>query len=259
MGYTVFMDAKESSKRMLAAYALLAEPTTTLEKFNHISTLIRGIHPHVDTALEKSHQAISTIGKIHDGDVITLSAENLPENTEEEKKRKKYLLLFIRSWKDLQSEVGRVSAEMNNSQPNTSQGSRWWRIVKSAKGPLGVITVVAIGLVALQTTSVQVTIQNKGCATLEPGGSIPSLPGFSLPKDPIVSGSSAVMTIPPLALHIDGTHKGSVALTALNYSFTFEISSNIKDVSLDGTSLLNKQSDVHLSEKKVHTLILKCL
>ena len=253
------MDSKEASKRMFAAYSLLAEPTTTREKFNHISTLIRGLHPHVDTALEKSHHALSTITNIHDGDVITLSAEHLPENTEEEKRRKKYLLLFIRSWKDLQSEVGRVSAEMNNSQPNATQGSSWWRIIKKAKGPLGVITVIAVGIVALQTTSVQVTIQNKGCATLEPSGSIPSIPGFSLPKDPIVSGGSAVMTIPPLSLHINGTNKSALALTALNYSFTFELPNNVKDVSLDGTSLLNKQSDVHLSEKKQHVLVLRCI
>ena len=253
------MNTQESHKRMMAAYALLAESTTTREKFNHISTLIRGIHPHVDTALEKSHEALSTLDTIQEGDVITLSAERLPESTEEEKKRKKMLLLFIKSWKDLQSEIGRVSAEMNNPQANAQQGSRWWRIVKKAKGPLGVITVIAVGIVALQTTSVQITIQNKGCATLEPSGSIPSLPGFSLPKDPIVSGGSAIMTIPPLALHVDGTNKSALALTALNYSFTFELPSNVKDVSLDGTSLLNKQSDVHLSEKKQHTLVLRCI
>ena len=246
---------------MLAAYSLLAEPTTTREKFNHISTLIRGIHPHIDTALDKSHHALSSIGRIQEGDVISLSAENLPENTEEEKRRKKYLLLFIRSWKDLKSEIARVQAEFNNQnlQTPTQQTSTWLRILKRAKGPLGVITVVAIGIVALQQTSVRVTIQNQGCGTLQPVGNIPTIPGFSLPKDPIPSGGSAVMTIPPLALHVDGTQVGAVALTALNYSFTFELPSNVKDVSLDGASLLNKQSEVYLSEKKQHTLVLKCL
>ena len=254
-----YMDRKEVQKRLLAAYSLLAEPTTTREKFNHVSTLIRGIHPHLDSALERSHEALSTLDKIVAGDVITLSAEHLPENTEEEKRRKKYLLLFIHSWKDLQSEVSRVSAEFQNqAQTPAQQGSRWWRIVKGAKGPLGVITVVAVGLVALQTTSVQVTIQNKGCETLYPSGSIPSIPGFSLPKDPIASGSSAVMTIPPLSLHVDGTKKGTMLLSALNYSFTFELPGNVTDVTLDGAHLLGATTDVHLSDAKEHTLVLRC-
>ena len=255
------MNTQNAHTRLQAAYSLLAESTTTREKFNHVSTLIRGIHASIDTALEKSHHALSTIDKIQDGDMISLSSENLPENTEEEKRHKKLLLLFIRSWKDLQSEVSRVSAEFNdpNSQTPAQQGSRLWRILKGAKGPLGIITVVAIGVVALQQTAVQVTIQNKGCATMYPSGSIPSIPGFSLPKDPIASGGTAVMTIPPLSLHVDGTKKGTVALTALNYSFTFELPSTIKDVSLDGASLLNKQSNVHLSDSKEHTLVLRCI
>ena len=243
----------------MAAYSLLLEPTTTREKFQHISALIHGINKELDEVLERVEHALSELEKIYQGAIVELGAEHLPETTEEQKRRKKYFLLFIHSWKDLQSEVGRVQAEFNSqAQTPAQQGSRWWRILKSAKGPLGVITVIAIGLATLQATSVHVTIKNQGCVTLEPSGSMPSLPGFSLPKNPIFDGGSAVMTIPPLSLHVDGTKKDALALTALNYSFTLELPSNVTNVSLDGVSLIHKQSDVHLADAKEHTLILRC-
>lgn len=237
------------------------EPTTTREKFSHVCTLLKGTHPKIDELIVQCERTLSTIGQIEEGDVIGLSADNLPENTEEEKKRKKALLLFIGSWRNLKSEVARVQAEFNqNPQSGAGQASMWGRIFRGAKGPLGVITVIAIGVVAMQQTSVDVTIHNKGCGTMQVSGGIPILiPGLKLPKDPIPSGGSAVLTIPPLAMQVDGTQKGSLSLSALTFSFGFELGSNIKDVTLDGTSLLGKKSEVHLSEKDEHVLVLRCL
>ena len=86
-----------------------------------------------------------------------------------------------------------------------------------------------------------------------------SIPGLKLPQGDIPNGGSAVATIPPLAFTIDGTQKGVVTMTALKYTMSFQLPSNVKDVSLDGASLLNKTSEVHLSEKDSHILVLKCL
>lgn len=237
------------------------EPTTTREKFSHVCTLLKGTHPKIDELVVHCEKALSTIGKIEQGDVIGLSADHLPENTEEEKKRKKALLLFINSWRNLKSEVARVQAELqnpNNSHTGAEQASMWGRIFKSAKGPLGVITVIAVGVVALQQTSVQLIIQNNGCGTLQPSGVPISIPGFKLPQEAILSGGSAVATIPPLAMSVDGTKAGLLSLTALKYSLGFELPSSIKDVTLDGVSLLGKKTEVHLSDKDEHVLVLRC-
>ena len=256
------MNHREAHKRLLAVQTLLMEPTTTREKFSSIRTLIEGVNPRVDKVLADCEHQLSTWDKIEQGDVIHLTAENLPENTEEEKKRKKWLLLFIHSWKQLKGEVARVQQEMqdaSSAQTTGGKASHWGKIFSAAKGPLGIITVIAIGVAVMQQTSVQITIQNKGCATMYPSGSIPiSIPGLSLPSEPIASGGSAVMTIPPFALHVDGTKSGAVTLTALNYTFTFQLPGNVSDVTLNGQSLLGTKTEVHLSEEETHTLVLKC-
>lgn len=253
------MDHREAHKRLIAAQALLMEPTTTREKISHVFTLLRGAHPSIDSMLHECEKHLSLFDKMASGDVIGLSADHLPENTEEEKKRKKALLLFIGSWRNLKSEVARVQAEFNqNPQSGVDQASMWGRIFRGAKGPLGIVTVIAIGVVALQQTSVEVTIQNKGCGTMQPSGVPISIPGFKLPQDPIPNGGSAILTIPPFALNVDGTQKGTLSLSALTFSFGFELGSNIADVTLDGVSLLGKKTEVHLSEKDSHLLVLRC-
>ena len=102
------MNSREARKRLQAAQTLLLELSTTREKFTAIRNLINGIHPKIDSALHQCDEHLSTWDKIESGDVIHLTADHLPENTEEEKRRKKFLLLFIKSWKDLKGEVARV-------------------------------------------------------------------------------------------------------------------------------------------------------
>ena len=91
------------------------------------------------------------------GDVIELAAEHLPEETAEQKKRKKALILFLRSWKNLKTEVGRVGKELDtqNESPSQRQQTRSVaRIISGAKGPLGVITIIAVvAVVASQFVS----------------------------------------------------------------------------------------------------------
>jgi hypothetical protein len=251
---------RDAHKRLLAAHDLILGEMTSREKFNNIRTLILGLNPKIDEHLNTIEKHLSTWDQVEKGDVVMLSAENLPENTEEEKKRKKWLLFLITSWRQLGSEVQRVSAEMANSpQSGAGQTSMWGRIFKGAKGPLGVITVVAVGLVALQQTSVPLTIQNKGCGTLHVGGGMPiSIPGFSIPTDPIPSGGSAVATIPPLTFTVDGSQPGSLVLTSLNFSFTFNLPLNITDVTYNGTSLLGENTELRLSEDGERVLALVC-
>ena len=255
------MDTREGGTRLIAAQKLLMEETTSREKFSHVSALVKGLHPKIDEVLTNCEKALSSIDKIQGGDVIGLSADHLPENTEDEKKRKKYLLLFLNSWRQLKSEVARVQAEFDqaNGQNAAQQTSMWGKIFSGAKGPLGFVTVIAVGVVAMQQTSVNITIQNNGCGTMQVSGGIPlNIPGLSFPKDPIPSGGSSVVTIPPLSMIVDGSKAGSLSLTALNYSLGFDLPNNIDDVTLNGASLLGKKTDVRLSESDSHTLELIC-
>ena len=111
----------------------------------------------------------------------------------------------------------------------------------------------------MQATAVDITIENKGCGTMYPSSSIPiSLPGLKLPKDPIPSGGSAEITIPGVTVNVDGSRRGVVSLSVLNYSISIQLPSNILDVTFNGESLLGKKTKVRLSERNRHTLVLSC-
>src|SRR3989344_4557189 len=247
----VYTDAAGVHKRFIAAQALLLEPTTSREKFELIRTLVKGANPQLDNVLDRCAKELSTFDKFLAGDVVSFSAENLPENTEEEKKRKKALVFFIGSWNTLKKEVARVqkelaaaeSAETGGESPPTG-GTHWRRIFNFAKGPFGLITIAAVGIVlTAQAVSVKVTIQNQGCDPIVPMVKLPfPLPGLSLPKEPIASGQSAVARIPPLTITIDGTDPGTLKAKALTFSADFPLSGSIDDVVFDGASLLGTET-----------------
>lgn len=257
------MDSREARRRLQAAQVLLIEPSTTREKFTSIRTLIEGINPSLDSVLARCDAELSTVSKIYEGEVIHLAAENLPENTEEEKKRKRYLLLFIKGWKDLKGEVARVEQQLGaegGAQTGTDKASAWGKILHLATGPFGIITALAVvGVIAMKATSVDILIQNQGCGTMYPSNSIPiSLPGLKILSDPIPSGGSAVATLPGLTVHVDGTARSSLALKVLTYSLTFQLPSNVDDVTMNGTSLMGKKTEIKLSDRDRHTLTLVC-
>lgn len=257
-----YKHVKETHKRIVAAQTLLLDSTTSREKFEHIMTLLKGINPTLDGILERCEQELSTIRHIFGLEVVSLMAENLPETSDEHKRRKKAILFFVHTWKNLKSEVARVQAELSQNNQSQTQGqnvSKWRRIFSHAKGPLGIVTVVAVGLAALQTTAVNITIRNLGCDTMIPSTSMPvAIPGLSLPKDPIPSGGSAMATIPGLTFTIDGTQRGSLTAKAFTFTMGFELSGGLRDVKLDGASLLDKITVVKLSEKKEHELAFVC-
>ena len=144
------MDITDSRKKFDSAARILDGQSTTFEKFESIRTLTGGFNPKVDRALESCSKALSTLKKLQEGEIIELTAENLPENTEDEKKRKRALLWFIRSQKQLQGEVERVKAEFEHSghEPEdksiAKQVDNFGKIFTFAKGPFGIITLLAL-------------------------------------------------------------------------------------------------------------------
>lgn len=146
------MDLQDTKIRIETAYKLLTDETTSKEKFESIRTLIKGLNPRLDTLLENSSKILSDFEKLQKGDIVILTAGQLPENTEEEKKRKKKLLLFINSWRQLTSEVKRISLELeyikgddkNNNTTSTDKVESVGRIAALTKGPFGIITLGAI-------------------------------------------------------------------------------------------------------------------
>lgn len=222
-----------------------------------------GINPQLDAALERCAEGLSTLDKAFHGDVISLTADNLPENTEEEKKRKKFILFFVGSWNKLKNEVARVEKELaaaDNAPTTGEKLSGWRRIINFAKGPFGIITIVAVGIVlTMQAVSVRVTIANDGCGTMNPNVKLPfSMPGLSLPKEPIPSGGSAIATVPGLTVTVDATQAGTIKATTLGYPMDFHPSGDMRDIQFDGASLLGKETVVRLSDKKEHELTLVC-
>src|SRR3989344_226148 len=120
------MDSQDFQKRFQEAYKLLTEETTNQEKFESVRVLVKGFNPKIDNALVKVSKALSDIEKLQQGEYVELGVENLPENTEEEKKRKKAMLAFIRYWKELTSEVERVKKELSEKEnSNSTQAERF--------------------------------------------------------------------------------------------------------------------------------------
>lgn len=148
------MSPKATLEKIEAASKLLGSQSTTQEKFEAICKLLKGVSPALDKKLDACQKAISAVRKVQKGDLIELSADVLPENTEEEKRKKRTLLAFIRLWKSLQSEVERIKSEIEllqekdtSSQEKISSASR---IIGAAKGVFGLITIAAIIIAASQ-------------------------------------------------------------------------------------------------------------
>ncbi len=141
------MNNQEIRKKILAAYDLLEVETTTSAKFESIRTLVEGINPRIDDILGKLSKARADLSKLEKGEIIELTAEHLPENSEKEKRKKKATLLFIKYWRELQGEVERIKAEL--AREGKADTQKLSNILASAKGPLGIITVAAVILVGV--------------------------------------------------------------------------------------------------------------
>lgn len=186
-------------------------------------------------------------------EVIDLTLKHLPADTPENKKRKKVLLLFFTTWKDLKSEVNRVAKELNQENSNTSHMSSGLlahigSIIWGAKGPLGIITVVAIGVVALNSLSATIIIKNEGRETLMPTNYIPiPLPGLDLPHNPIKDGGQAKAKLPPIGFTVDASSTDTIKLQAFGLDLHFDFGRQTIHFLFDQSPLLGKVTQIKLS------------
>jgi hypothetical protein len=251
------MRSEDINAKVHAAQDLLSESSTTLEKVQSLATILKGIHPKLDAYAAQCSTYCAAIELASDGAIVELSASALPEETDEQKKRKKVLLLFIKSWNDLKSEVARVQAELDQGH-SVSDSSFWKNVLVGAKGPIAVLTIVAIGIGVMSQTSVNITIQNNGCPTLYGSGVAVSIPGLVIPSAPLASGQSSVLTIPPITVTVDGTEASTLTLSSVGFYFPIQLSNTVTEITFDGVSLLGKKVDINLGDSRAHTLVLTC-
>ena len=258
---------KNQSKKFEAAWDLFADSTISLAKFDKIRTLLKGLNPQLDTSLTKVSQQLKKLKQIYEGDVISLSAGALPEKTPKEKKRKKALLAFLSAWKSLKSEVKRVEKLLDEqaqggATTGTDNMQLGAKILRGAKGPLGLITaaavLVAVGLNYLQSHSVAVTVTNDGCDSLVISRSLPfSIPGLKIPQGEIPDGSSVEAVLPPLTFTVNAASSSNVSITAFKFEIAFELDPGT-DLIFNGSSLLGKTSTLRLAEADQHSLVIQC-
>jgi hypothetical protein len=253
------IDYKEIEKRLTAATAVFSDSSSTIDKVRSAVSLLVGIHPRTDALCSECLRQLDTVGRIERGELTELAANALPEETDEQKRRKKALLLLLKGWKDLQAEVARVQQEFQAQKQGGSQSSMWGRIFSATKGPLAIITLIAIGIAAMSATSVDIVIKNQGCSTFVSNGSVPiAIPGLVIPTEPIESGGSAVATIPPLTLTIDGSDQSVLKISSLKLSFSIKLTNAVSDVLVDSASVLGTQREIKLSDGEEHTVTIVC-
>lgn len=254
------MEYGDTLTRLRAADKLWAEKSVSRATFESLRALIGGLNPKIDTLLSHASKELSRVEKIHRGEIIDLSLEQLPEITEPQKKRKRAILLFISTWKQLRAEVKRVQVELDSirqhGHTNTAQLRGWARIAKFAKGPLGLITVAAVAIVALQSLSVSVVVKNQGCRSLQLSSVSIPLPGLRVPSEPILDGQSATVTLPPLPLTVDGTIAGTLRLSSIGFGRSFAMSG--ADIFFDGESLGGRKTSLQLGNRREHELVIRC-
>jgi hypothetical protein len=251
------MHSDDIKVKIHAAQDLLNESTTTLEKVQSLLVLLKGTNKKLDALLTQCQTACAAVELASAGALVELSAQGMPEETDEQKKRKKVLLLFIKSWEDLKTEVARVQAELDLGH-SVQDSSFWKNTLSHAKGPVAVITLVAIGIGVMSQTSVNITIQNNGCPTLYGSGVAVAIPGLVIPSAPLAAGQSSVLTIPPITIGVDGAEGGVLKLSSVGFNFPIALARSVTDITFDGASLLGKKVDIDLGDSRTHTLTLTC-
>ncbi len=133
------------------------------------------------------------------------------------------------------------------------------KILGLAKGPLGIITLVAAGVVILQSTAVKINITNNGCDSIPALSQYPvSLPGFHLPAASIPSGSSATAVLPPVTVHVNGTSGRHMTVLFLSQEHAFALPSSVMDISYNGHTLLGTSTEIKLTKDTKQELVVRC-
>lgn len=254
------VDQAHIREKILAASRLLAEDATTVDKAQQVKQLLQGLNPRLDRLATEAVKAISKIENIAQGDVVELSVDNLPEKTPERKKRKKYMLLFLKYRRQLQDEVARIEKELaadSGSSP-TGRTAGWSRVIGWAKGPLGLITMLAAAIVWLKSVGVAINITNQGCRVIQPAVDFPvNLPGLKLPSGDIGPGETAEAIVPGVKLKVTALPTGQVVLEGFRLKIRLNISQGT-DVVFDGQNLLGQTTEIDLGAQKTHSLLIRC-
>ncbi|MBI5619488.1 hypothetical protein HY950_00825 [Candidatus Gottesmanbacteria bacterium] len=255
------MNYQSIEKRLEAAGQLLQAKEINRATFESLRSFLSGIHPRTDQLLESVSRELKHVEHMQKGDTIDLVIESMPEMTPEQKKRKKAILLFLKFWNDLKTEVSRIEKELGQAKSAKSHGTTraMGRIWAGAKGPLGLITLVAAGIVALKVTEVSIVIKNAGCRPMTPVGSVAvNIPGLLLPSETIPTGGEAVAKLPPIQVSVDATSPNQVRLTMYGLTYNFSLESSDIRLIFDGKVLNGSNTSLNLGSQKQHTLIAQC-
>ena len=109
MKHIDYIDVK---KRLTAAAAVFSDSSTPKEKLNAIRIILKGIHPELESHLVGAESELGKVEKVLGGELLSLSAEAMPEGTEEEKRRKKAVLGFFTLLSQLKKEIARILTEL---------------------------------------------------------------------------------------------------------------------------------------------------
>lgn len=253
----------EQRTRITAGLDLICEETTTLDKIQKISTLLKGLNPKIDQHLENISNAAKKIQQIQSGKVIDLAVEKLPEETKEQKERKKWLLFLWNNWNDLKSEVERINNLQNTSPSGQENLTGVAKILSTMKGPLGLVTVAAAGIVAvaglINSKTVIVNVKNDGCQPIGPFTETTiNLPGLKLPNKAIIGGGQEAFVVPGINILVDVGQDKNISFSALSLSGDYRLPAGTKDILYDGQSLMGKVTKIKLSGAKLHNVIVKC-
>lgn len=253
------MDYKAIEKRLLAAQSILETDTLNRATFDSLKTLLSGVCPRLDNVLAQTAKAFKHADQLQKGDGIELAIEGLPEMTPEQKKRKKAILLFLKLRNDLKSEVVRVKKEFAKDTHTKHHANAWGAIVAGAKGPLGIVTLIAVGVVTLKMTEVSVTIKNMGCEPISPITNVSiTIPGLKLPNGVIPTGGEAVAKLPPVTITVDATSSNMIRLNAYGIRQEFSLGSSRMRFVFDGAPLNGTSTSIRLGSQKEYVLVVQC-
>lgn len=253
--------------KLKAALSLLCEDKTTYGKVKDLSKIIGGLNPDLDKKVKKLTVTVDKLHAVKEGDVIDLTLENLPENTKKQKDRKKLILLLIKDWKNLKSEVQRLD-DLYTSASSTGVLSKQsvvktGKIAATAKGPLGVITIIAAVIVAgakyIDSKSVTIEVINDGCLPIPPISERKiNIPGLRMPSSIIGTNKSDTVKLPALKIVTSLIKTGEFCINVLGYSQNFHLPGEYDEITLNGNKLMGKQTEIDLSQSKIHELVISC-
>lgn len=127
-----------------------------------------------------------------------------------------------------------------------------------------VVVGVGVAVATLNANAATITVFNDGCAPLvlsanaAPGvGWVLDALGVDLPDAPIPAGGSASLSLPPIAIELNGIMPGCIALDVLGRPLPISLG-QVDEVWLDGELLTGRRCRVNLGDRPQHELVAIC-